>query len=499
MATTPTYLLKDGTIVTFKTTPLKRITTGTKDDTILYTNESSALTPFSSLAAKAAQSLDTDIEEEILPPPPPPHSNFIPYKFKGKVVNSQNQDKLSGVKVKDSYDVETTTNPRGSFTIKGEYTKEKDLNLIISLKDYEIKTIPIKTQSGGIRDDINVIKLQTTKVSVEEDILEEQAIDSSGLQKIKDFNPKDFISTLVTKLSNTIKTKLIPAILTLIAAFGVSKLAELKKKGLTQFKDMNPTCPASIDELNKLIDKKNKLTKQLNNIFKGVESITKFLKIPPKIIDASKITTKSSKAFVAGVSFIPSTFASPIPVGPILIAKDLINLLEDLIDVLKGKIGAGTFQLDFLLDSVKNVLALLNILDSLIQGCAEEMSGDLITCTLPDGTTQQMTPEQCTALGGSYDDNEIPGIATQAQISQELLDSTTQQSNQLSPVVTNVNGFEMGVETEVTDKPLKRRRATAKNTEGVIVLLGEYSYSSNDQILIDELVFYIQQNNLKAE
>ena len=30
------------------------------------------------------------------------------------------------------------------------------------------------------------------------------------------------------------------------------------------------------------------------------------------------------------------------------------------------------------------------------------------------------------------------------------------------------------------------------------MLKGELSYSSNDQILIDELVFYIQQNDLKA-
>jgi hypothetical protein len=29
------------------------------------------------------------------------------------------------------------------------------------------------------------------------------------------------------------------------------------------------------------------------------------------------------------------------------------------------------------------------------------------------------------------------------------------------------------------------------------MLQGEWSYSSIDQILIDELVFYIQQNNLK--
>ena len=31
------------------------------------------------------------------------------------------------------------------------------------------------------------------------------------------------------------------------------------------------------------------------------------------------------------------------------------------------------------------------------------------------------------------------------------------------------------------------------------MLQGEPSYSSNDQILIDELVFYIQQNDLKAD
>ena len=56
----------------------------------------------------------------------------------------------------------------------------------------------------------------------------------------------------------------------------------------------------------------------------------------------------------------------------------------------------------------------------------------------------------------------------------------------------------MGVETEDTTKSLKRRRAIAKNAQGIVILKGEWSFSSIDQILIDELVFYIQQNNLKA-
>ena len=45
---------------------------------------------------------------------------------------------------------------------------------------------------------------------------------------------------------------------------------------------------------------------------------------------------------------------------------------------------------------------------------------------------------------------------------------------------------------------LKRRYAVAKNNQGIVQLKGEPSFSASDQILIDELVFYIQQNDLKA-
>ena len=89
--------------------------------------------------------------------------------------------------------------------------------------------------------------------------------------------------------------------------------------------------------------------------------------------------------------------------------------------------------------------------------------------------------------------------ADQERVALELTALTNQQSTQTSPVVTNVNGFEIGVVTEVTNNSLKRRRAIARNKQGVVMLQGEWSFSSIDQILIDELVFYIQQNNLKAD
>lgn len=67
-------------------------------------------------------------------------------------------------------------------------------------------------------------------------------------------------------------------------------------------------------------------------------------------------------------------------------------------------------------------------------------------------------------------------------------------------VVIDVNGFTMGVEvSKVKVGSLNRRFATASNAQGVVLLKGEPSFSASDQVLIDELVFYIQSNNLKAQ
>ena len=85
--------------------------------------------------------------------------------------------------------------------------------------------------------------------------------------------------------------------------------------------------------------------------------------------------------------------------------------------------------------------------------------------------------------------------ANQFAIANQLTDLTNQNPNPIS----SINGFKMDVESENTPSPIKRRRAIAKNKQDIIMLTGEWSYSSIDQILIDELVFYIQQKDLKAD
>ena len=59
------------------------------------------------------------------------------------------------------------------------------------------------------------------------------------------------------------------------------------------------------------------------------------------------------------------------------------------------------------------------------------------------------------------------------------------------------------MDVEVVDKyqvgDLPRRQAIARNSKGIIILKGEPSFAAENQILIDELAFYIVQNNLKAD
>lgn len=238
-------------------------------------------------------------------------------------------------------------------------------------------------------------------------------------------------------------------------------------------------CPSNIEDLNNVISLKNKLTKQLNNIYVKIDSINRLLDPINALIPPTKTGITVAQTAISAIAFIPSTIATPIPVGPILIAEKAIKILRTLIGKGEGTLGQGAAALSFLLEKLQLILDLLEIVDIAIEGCAS---------TLPKEIDE--------------DGNEInTKLLQQDQLSSELLASTEEQELQSSEVITNTNGFDLSViAVEGADVgSLKRRRAIAKNKDNVIMLQGEPSFSSNDQILINELVFYIEQNNLKAE
>mgnify|MGYP003115158293 CR=1 FL=1 len=336
-----------------------------------------------------------------------------------------------------------------------------DFTLTVSSKGFSQKTnVSPFNLIGNLKSSI-LVPLTPSKIQLEENIQDALPLEKGQVFSIEasKMTPEMAQQKFMNKIILEAKTRLLPAIFVLIGEFGITNIQAALGK---QFGDMNASCPASLEELNKLIEKKNNLTRALNKIYNALEKIEFAVGIADKILTAADIV----------VGTLQTT--TLLPITPAFAA----NLLEEAKKRIK-KYKLLTFStlliLAVLIQIVQLILKYLEMLDFLIQGCAEKYE--------------------------DLDDDGNNTLAVQQAINQDLLKATQKQAKQLSPVVTNVNGFDMDVITEngETEFDLKRRRAIAKNKAGIIMLKGEPSFSSNDQILIDELVFYIKQNDLKAE
>jgi hypothetical protein len=376
------------------------------------------------------------------------------YSIKGTVVNSQSQDPIKGAKVKISPLKFVSTDTNGNFTITGNIPESGSLSMTINAVGYQFIEPPLYKGDGTLKPDLGVLQLQPLVSSLAQDKIKSSQLSKNQIKEISK-GKKDLSYYAEEKLSNqvnTLKNTLIPTVLTMVAAFGVTQISQtisdqssnIPPDKLKKILD-NSSCPTQA-ELTNLINRKNKLVKQLNNSLKIIDTTTKVLGITGGIIQALQIALKLQVAI-------------PTPVPPAV--NEANRILDKRISQLKS-VNTGILSILLILRQVlTQALQLLNLLDQLVQKCYPN--------------------------------------ADQERVSLELTALTVQQSTQLSPVVTNVNGFEMGVETENTTNTLKRRRAIARNKQGVVMLKGEWSFSSIDQILIDELVFYIQQNDLKAD
>ena len=425
-----------------------------------------------------------------------PPQNFYNYTLTGKVVDAATKQALNNVTIED--DVKSVgligsiayTGPSGDFKLYGEYQKETTFKITFSLDGYKEKTInPFTREDNVLPADIGIIELNTKEID------KKTVIDSAGFDKdqvgvvAKANNLEDPFGSAQSKLLQDITKRvtltLIPFILKLIKDnFGIGDPKAALGKGLDE---LNIVCPPNLDALNNLIEQKNKATKQLNNLYKGLENIKIAVSTADKILSAASIVASTISALVLALPSIPFapplagpiTTKLPVPKGTRVDQKTVLEVIADTLSLMKIVSSSILLILTILLKKLKFVLDLMGLLDQLVQKCYTDM-----------GDTNE----------GGTGNNPGTGLIAQEQLSSDLLASTQEQSNQGSPVVTNANGFDMSV-IEVkdgTNNQLKRRQAIARNADGVIMLRGEPSFSSNDQILIDELVFFINMNNLKS-
>ena len=59
-------------------------------------------------------------------------------------------------------------------------------------------------------------------------------------------------------------------------------------------------------------------------------------------------------------------------------------------------------------------------------------------------------------------------------------------------------GFILDIETRPFTDTVDQNRAVGKNNSGIIMISTEYSFASDPKVLIDELKYIIDRDNLKA-
>ena len=296
-------------------------------------------------------------------------------------------------------------------------------------------------------------------------------IDLNFLRKIEDqqneenlkqstINYKDlkyYTLEKLAKLYKTLKKEMLPTALVLLTFFGISKGIQAISNSQ---KEKKKICPDR-DKLLSIIKRKNNLVKSLNNTYITISNVTEYVSAGSSAIDIMNASLLIIKNIPIPVSTgVPGT--PGVPINTITKISENIEETKKILTDLKGvNIGILT-SLSAIKSMLESIITLLNLSDRFITECVDE-SGD-----------SQFQMETINA---------------------QLLSLSLQSSP--SPI-SEINGFKLETETESTTNILKRTRAIAKNNQGIILLTGEYSLTSIKQILIDELVFYIKINDLKA-
>ena len=271
---------------------------------------------------------------------------------------------------------------------------------------------------------------------------------------------------------DVVKTKMLPLVIQMLIQFGISKLSESNRK----------TCP-SPSALEEVIRNRNLVVRQLNQMYQTIIVTTA---LSAAFIVLAK-ALKGGRLNINSLPFPQAIGTPPGAAGGLIFAQphstegrlnELNDKLKELEEQNEGLSKSQLTSLVFLIAGTITVLALLQGIDKLSQECAQEAIDN--------------------DNGDGGNDNQFNTELT--DINQGLLDLSAEQAEDGNPVISNTNGFILSVVTDDKNPvgTLKRRFAIAKDGKGVTLLKGQKSFSASDQILIDELIFYIEQNDLKA-
>lgn len=241
----------------------------------------------------------------------------------------------------------------------------------------------------------------------------------------------------------------------------IKKISRLQERLINQIDVLNnsfegDTCPPQ-EEILRLISKRNALASgiaQIQNQFvtlsrtaNTIEGIVTFLQVPINIIKVLPLPTA-----LPGVT-----------TGVVVTVGDILRIIQENLTKFKSIAGGVDFIVQYGNTILSQLSTKLNELDTNIQQCAQELN-----------------------IQYELINNELNS-------SGENILSDLDSSNLV------YKGFTFEIKyDELNQTPYPKRYAVAKNQSGIILLRSESSFASDPNVLIEELKFQIDTQNLKA-
>lgn len=396
------------------------------------------------------------------------------YKISGRIFDEQTSSPIEGVEIISllgKIEGENKTDVNGNFYVEVILPTQNDIPLfkseLLYLKDNyapgmqsmcNLDKIPKSELNSyslfNIEKAADLAKAQA-QIEMDKGIEKASNIFLSGVDKLIVLRRKG-----INKFIDVIKDRLLPLALQIFILFGIVKIQDIGKK----------KCP-SPELLKSAIRKRNSIVKQLNQIYTAIAINGAIAALMLYI----SFQLRGLKSTVDGLSIPQAIGTPPGPAGGLIFGMpySLTGKLQNLSDLLEKFSEDGKklnkqilIALIFLVVALVIILIYLKKIDGMIEECVKDIDIDI----------------------------------SMEEISSELIAIRKENEDEgKTEPITNLNGFTFSIVEDTRQVgSLNRRYAVAKNSQGIILLKGEPSFSSSDQILIDELVFYIKQNNLKA-
>jgi hypothetical protein len=283
------------------------------------------------------------------------------------------------------------------------------------------------------------------------------------------------IKTIQSALPDSLKQKGIAKVKDLIMDKGQevkNKLQPALDNIVSQLPDPNSVC-LNETQTQKILDTRNNIVGELNRIQNVLNVLSTSIGLSSGFLEAVIITATTIRALRTSLS-AATTALGPLPVPGVLLSS--INTANEILDRLKydnlgnpkleklrTNIDATSIPIALTAVSLSNFINTLNIIDVFLVKCAPTSNLEKVN----EDTLKTVTV-------------------------QNIIDNSSQSNNSL------YQGFNIEIEEKDYTPTVKQRRAVGKNNQEIILISTPYSFTTNDQVLIDELKFIISRDNLKA-